>query len=104
MNRCLDNSFAEGRCGNKSYAKQGEKECLISNDGVECGLLNIKLKGGTYKRRILLQAGGYKLLERLRIVTLQDWGRVFGDQEQDLHRMHVRIRRLTLCELYCRDA
>lgn len=51
----------------------------------------------THKSRILVEAGFHKLLEGLAVVTLKCWRVVFGDQEENPHRMQVRIWRLSLC-------
>jgi len=51
----------------------------------------------THKSRILIEAGFHKLLEGLAVVTFKCWRVIFGDQEENPHRMEVRIWRLSLC-------
>lgn len=56
-----------------------------------------EMESSTHKSRILIEAGFHKLLEGLAVVTFKCWRVIFGDQEENPHRMEVRIWRLSLC-------
>lgn len=58
---------------------------------------NSQVGSNTHKSRILIEAGFHKLLEGLAVVTLKRWRVVFGDQEENPHRMQVRIWGFSLC-------
>lgn len=58
---------------------------------------NSEVDSNTHKSRILIETGFHKLLEGLAVVTLKCWRVIFGDQEENPHRVQVRIWRLSLC-------
>ena len=58
----------------------------------------------TYKAGLLVQAGLDELLQGFAVVALQGGGVVLGDEEQDLHGVHLRVGRFPLGQLYGCDA
>ena len=52
----------------------------------------------------ILQTNVDEVLEAIRVVPLQNWRRILGDQEQHLHRVDIRVRRLAHRQLYSGDS
>lgn len=58
----------------------------------------------TYKAGLLIQTGFYKFFERFAVVSFQCGWVVLWDEEQDLHRMELRVGGLSFSQLYGRYA
>lgn len=63
-------------------------------------------RGGavSHKAGLLVEAGLHKLFERFAVVALQRWRVVLWDEEENLHGVQLRVRRLALRQLDGRDA
>lgn len=57
-----------------------------------------------YILRVLVEASLDEVLERLRITPGELWRIVFGDEEEDAHRVELGVWRFTFGELNCGDA
>lgn len=73
------------------------RNCHISRPDTQAPLTRGDRKN-TYKSGVFVQTGFHKFLEGFAVVSLQSWRVVFGDQEENSHRMQVRIWRLSLCQ------